>query len=262
MPELPEVEQYRQYMDKTSLNKKIKEVLIKHPKIVEDSTEEEIKNGLTGEKFIETDRRGKYLFAAISNKKFLVMHFGMTGDLDYLKKGDEPAKHNRVLFVFENGEALAMNDQRIFGFVTLIESKENYILEKKLGPDALYLKEKDFLKVMENKKGIIKAVLMDQEVIAGLGNVYVDEALFQSGIHPDSQLKNIPIEKVKELHHHVHEIVKKAVKYHEREDLPENYLTPLRYNDETQCPICKGEIQTKKTGGRTTYYCPKHQKKY
>ena len=118
---------------------------------------------------------------------WLALHLGLTGSLIYLESGAKEPRHTRLLISFENGHRLAFDDPRIFGEVGLAKSPEAFLVERKIGPDALQLDREGFLKIMSGRKGLIKPALLNQSLIAGLGNLYADEALFQAGICPKTR---------------------------------------------------------------------------
>jgi formamidopyrimidine-DNA glycosylase len=191
------------------------------------------------------------------------MHFGMTGFLKYFKNSDEAPGHIRILINFNNGYHLAYNCTRMLGKVDIIDNVETYIEKKKLGIDPIEgkLKPKDFYRLFKNRSGSIKSVLMNQNVIAGIGNIYSDEILFQSGIHPFKNVKKLKENDLKNLYQKMNLVLKKAVSVNaEFEKLPRTYLVENRKKDKN-CPRCGGKIKKQTIGGRSSYFCSRHQKK-
>ena len=263
MPELPDVEYFRSYMNSTSLHKKIKKVEVKNSKVLGKVTAASLKKNLKGTKFQSTKRHGKNLFVELSNKKWLTMHFGMTGYLTYYKNNESVNNHVRILFNFSNGYHLAYNCIRMLGRVDLVDEPSAYIKKKKLGVDPFeyILSFNDFLKLFRKRNGSIKAALMNQSILAGIGNIYSDEILFQSGIHPAVNVKKLKENELKDIYQKMNSILKKAISVNANPDeLPRNYLLTHR-NPGEDCPKCSGKIKRQTIGGRSSYFCNKHQKK-
>jgi len=188
MPELPEVEVFRQYMNSTSLHKKISNVEVKSKTILGKVSLHSLRTRLKDHQFISTTGYGKYLFAKTDNEDFLVIHFGMTGFLKYYKNSDEATKHIRLLIKFNNGYNLVFDDVRKLGRVYLVDNYKQFIKKKKLGIDPIRgkINFSAFKKIINGRKGSVKSVLMNQQIFAGIGNIYSDEILFQAKINPKS----------------------------------------------------------------------------
>lgn len=263
MPELPEVETFRKYLDSTSLHKKINSAEVKNTKILGKVSSATLRSNLKGTKFNSTKRHGKNLFIELSNNKWLAMHFGMTGFLKYFKNLDEAPGHVRVLINFNNGYHLAYNCTRMLGKVDLINDLSGYIEKRKLGADPIEgkLKIKDFYRLFDNKSGPIKSALMNQNILAGIGNIYSDEILFQAGIHPATHVNRLRRNDLKNIYQKMNSVLKKAILVNaDPEKLPGSYLISNRNNGKN-CPKCSGKIMKKIIGGRSSYFCSIHQKK-
>ncbi len=259
MPELPSVEIFKQYFDSTSLNQVIRSVKVRNPEILINLTAEELKNRLINQKFKGSKRYGKYLFGRLKNNYFLILHFGMTGYLKYDKGYRNP--YTRLLLEFKNGNNLSFIDMRKFGKIGLIRDVEQFIREKKLGPDALEIDPETFIDKFKKRKGLIKPLLMNQNFIAGIGNLYADEILYQSCIHPLSKANKLSKNKLKQLYQEMIRVLNKAIEYQDKPfSLPSSFLLPHRHL-EGKCPQ-GGTLEVIKVGGRTTYYCAKQQKLY
>lgn len=260
MPELPDVQTFKEYLDSTSLHKRIQDLEVKSEQILRDVTGNELSTKLKGEEFLSSQRHGKYLFASVSGKFWLVFHFGMTGDLKYFEELNEEPAHDRLLITFSNGHHLAFDNQRKFGKVTVTPKIDEFITKKKLGTDAMQIDFPTFRDAMENKKGSIKAALMDQHTIAGIGNIYSDEILFQTGIHPEKKVSALDEKTLKELHSNMRRILKTAIENQaDPKRFPKDYMLHNRVKG-APCPRCGGKIETLKMSGRTAYFCPKCQK--
>lgn len=263
MPELPEVEQYKKLFDKNALNKQISDVKILNKRMLQDVTEKELKGKLTGKKFVDSIRRGKYFFAEVKDSGWLILHFGMTGELLYLTEDEEEPKYSRLIITFKNKDRLILEDRRTFGFYSFIENINDYINEKKIGPDALdkSFSKKYYLEIATRKTEIIKTFLMDQAVVSGIGNVYSDEICYQTDVHPGSFMNKLTKDKLEDVYDNAKKILKDAIKYKGKKKLPDDYLASNRKED-VECPRCGGTIKLKKLGGRSSYFCDKHQKLY
>jgi formamidopyrimidine-DNA glycosylase len=263
MPELPEVESLKEYMNSTSLHKKIKEVDVLNKKILTKISPTSLKRNLIGNKFKSTKRHGKNMFTQLSNKKWLTMHFGMTGQLKYFKNKKETPEHTRLLIKFNNGYNLAYDCMRMLGKVGLIDDISEYIKKKKLGLDPIgdKLSFRNFYELFDGRTGTIKSALMNQSILAGIGNIYSDEILFQAGIHPSLNVKKLREDDLKTIYQKINTILKKAISVKmDSEKFPKSYLLNNR-KPGTDCSKCNGKIMKETIGGRSSYFCNKHQKK-
>lgn len=260
MPELPEVESFGKYLDRTSRDKIIENVEIKSPELLQNVNAGDLKGKLEGQKFKYTKRYGKYTLTCLSNDFWLILHYGMTGRLKYFKNREEAPRYDRLLINFEDGSHLAFDDPRKFGKINLTPSIEDFIKEKKLGPDALEIDFETFKEIIKKRKGAIKSVLMDQHILAGVGNIYSDEILFQACIHPklpSNKLDSTQIERIFKIMKKVFKIsVNKRIA---EEDLPDSFIIPHRRKN-GKCPNSNIKLKTVKISSRTAYYCPECQK--
>jgi len=190
MPELPSVEIFKNYFDSTSLNQNIKEIAVNNPEILVDTTTKDIQN-FKSSCFLSSSRYGKYLFARISKENFIVFHFGMTGFFKYHPLSEGQTPHSRISFIFENDNVLDFEDPRKFGKVSISKNIPDFVERKHLGPDALEIDYNMFKKMFGGRKGNLKPLLMNQQFLAGIGNLYADEILYQSGIHPLRKANNL-----------------------------------------------------------------------
>lgn len=258
MPELPEVETYTRYFARHALGQRIARVDVRDERILGDIRKETFARRLKGRAFAAARRHGKHLFAD-AGATWLHLHFGMTGDLAYYREGEAP-RFARVIFGFDNGAHLAFEDMRLFGLVDLVDDPDAYIAQKRLGPDPLALTPKRFAALLESRRGAVKSLLMTQEVIAGLGNLYVDEVLYQTSIHPRRPVDGLSADEIRALFTAMRRILREAIARHAREaELPANALIHHREAGE-RCPRCGGTIQRAVVFGRTTYFCAKHQR--
>lgn len=262
MPELPEVEIYRRYFDGHALNQRIVRVQVRDARILGETRQPALRRALTGRRFLATRRHGKHLFAEVEGGTWLRIHFGMTGDLFYYQGDKSPARYPRVIVDFEKKAHLAYDDPRLFGVVDLSDGPESYVEARGLGPDPLdeSFDALAFSALLENRKAAIKALLMNQEIIAGLGNLYVDEILFQTSVHPRRPAASITKRQRLAIYKSMRTILLGVIERKlEGEPYPSRFLIPHREEGD-RCPRCGGSIQRTVVFGRTTYFCGRHQK--
>ncbi len=261
MPELPEVELFRKQLEDCCLNRRVRRAEVKNEKILQGKIkEDEIESYLQGRKFLSIKRRGKWLFLRTDDGNWLVMHFGMTGSPECFKDMKDEPKYDRFLISFEDGQFLCLDDPRLLGRVGFTKSASEFIKRKGLGVDALEMSLEDFKDALEGRTGKIKSVLMNQAVIAGVGNIYSDEILFQAGVHPLTPVDRLTNEELEDLFNETKQVLEKSVEVQtDFKKLPPNFL--LRHRKRGgRCPGSEGHLETVKVGGRTAYYCPKRQK--
>ena len=262
MPELPEVNTFQRYFDETSLHKKIVQVEVQDDKIIRNLSGNAFADQLTNRTFTGSYRRGKYLFGHLDNGHHLLLHFGMTGDLNYYEAPEDRTKHERFAFAFENGYRLGFDCPRKFARICYIEDLDDYIKKQKLGEDALRISEQDFLKAAEGKKAPIKGFLLNQRHLAGVGNLYADEICYQARVHPASPMNKLDTATKKLIFSKMKSILQYAV---DREAhykaYPEDWLWQWRKEDAIG-PDGNSRVRRTKIAGRTTYYCEGWQKEY
>lgn len=258
MPELPEVETYRQYFESTSLGKQIIKVKVKDHRVLRIELSKFIES-LQGNTFNSVVRHGKYLFIKC-NSIYLVMHFGMTGDLEYYQVGEEEPLYTKVLFEFTNHHILSYISTRMFGKLELTDNVKDYIQKKKLGPDALTMTYQDFIKSLNRRTTNAKAALMNQSIVCGIGNIYSDEILFRTKINPMTKINLLEDGQLKKLFSNIKEVLNYGI---EKKGILSSYSTKFlipHRNQEDNCPICSSEIKRYELLGRHGFYCPSCQK--
>ena len=254
MPELPEVETCRRYFNATALHQKIARTHVQEAALLVDTTPQGLGRALKGHTFDDTCRHGKYLFAELDSGNWLVMHFGMSGELDYGRSA--MAEYTQLAIEFSNGYRLAYVAPRKLGQIALVDRPEHWIARKKLGPDALSLGAEDFLQLAASRRGTVKSWLMDQHAMAGIGNLYSDEILFQCRIHPRHAVGDLSEAELKEIHRNLSELLKTSIAVQADPDkLPEKFLLPRRHEG-GQCPRCGSVLHNTKIGSRTSWFCP------
>ena len=282
MPELPEVETIRQGLEKYLVGHTIIEVQVNAPKVFSGD-----KGVLIGGKVKSVRRFAKILCLDLSNGYSIVAHIKLTGQFiyrgpnlkntpDLSKKviGGVPGKHTHVVFSLDRGGALYYNDIRRFGWIKVVKTEEveEEPFIKKLGPEPLgKLTFELFSKALSKSNRPIKIVLMDQEKIGGVGNIYANDALWLSRTNPKKPAKDLSLDQQKDLYDAVHKVLRQGIKYGGSSELA--YVTPdgkegsyqdhtLAYNRQKElCKRChKAKFVKYFLGGRGTYVCPVCQK--
>lgn len=279
MPELPEVESIRLQLLKFLVGHKIKDIVINYSKTFGENEKEKV----ICARIVGVKRFGKALVIELSNNYSLVAHVKMTGQFIYqgpnlkskpiyTKKvvGGVPGKHTHIIFRLDRGGVLYFNDYRKFGWVKVLESKN--IKEKsefigRLGPEFLNgMNQKIFSEILSKSKKPIKLLLMDQQKMAGVGNIYANDALWLAKVAPTKESKKLINEEVIRLFEAVEEVLKEGIKRGGASELA--FVTPDgkegKYQDFTlvygregePCRNCKTPIKKIKLSGRGTYYCP------
>ena len=264
MPELPEVEMFARYFARHALHQRIARVELIDERILGEVRAEVFVRRLKGTTFAEVRRHGKHFFALATRNSqpatWLHLHFGMTGDLAYYR--EDPPRFAKVVFAFDGGMHLAFEDVRLFGLADLVDSPDDFVRERGLGPDPLdrAFTRKRFEALLEGRRGAIKSLLMTQEFIAGLGNLYVDETLYQTGVHPRRPAHRLKDAEVGAIYSMIRRILRDSIARQARDaDLPASYLFHHREAGE-RCLKCGGTIRRTVVFGRTTYFCAKHQR--
>jgi formamidopyrimidine-DNA glycosylase len=278
MPEAPEVQTVLNTLEDGIKDLKIEKAIMRWPKTVSNMETEEFCRLLEGEHVRRFLRHGKYLVLETDSYDWIV-HLRMEGKLylsDLPAEELEQKKHIHASFLLENGKWLHFQDTRKFGRMQLYPKTVPYTdlpCFDKTGPDALdesYLPEAFYQKLHRSKKPV-KTLLLDQSVIAGIGNIYADEILFASKIHPETPANQITLKQAETLLENTREILKKALEakgttirsFTSGNHQPGSFQNFLKVHtrEGKPCPICQNPIGKIKTGGRSTYYCPHCQKK-
>jgi formamidopyrimidine-DNA glycosylase len=288
MPELPEVETVRIGLSRLIIGKTVSDVSFDWPKGFPNA-KGDIDAFLRGAVIINVRRRAKVLLIELSTNYTLVIHLKMTGQLVY--RGEQqfgaghpndsligvlPDKSTRVTFIFTDGTRLYFNDQRKFGWVRLIPTieVENLDFFKKVGPEPLnaeFTSDVFIARVMRRKSSGIKAVLLDQTVLAGIGNIYADESLWGAKIHPETKVLNVPKNKLKLLHSEIQYVLRLSIEkggstdknYVNAEGRRGSYIDFARVfrKENSPCPRCSSTIIKTRVAGRGTHTCPVCQKR-
>lgn len=272
MPELPEVEVIKEGLKRKVKNRRIAKVEVRFSKSIKNISPPSFRKRVIGREVKEISRRGKFLILSLDDSSFLVIHLKMTGQLIYCPPNEEMDKHTCLIFTLDNNFQLRFMDMRRFGVVYLVEGLEEITALADLGPEPL---EDDFTslsleEILKGQKRKIKIVLTDQRVMAGLGNIYATEALYQAKVNPERRANQLTKSEIKALHGAIKDILKKAISargtstdtYRDTEGKKGRFQYQLQvYQREGDpCYRCGARISQVKISGRSTYFCPRCQK--
>ncbi len=267
MPELPEVETIRNELSPWIVGQRFTEVTIFDARLVFDGSVEEVRRGLIGQKVESLGRRGKYLIFHLSNGRSLIMHLRMTGVLLLNPRGVD--HYARAVFHLSNGHRLVFSDRRRLGLMWLVNDANTVI--GKLGPDPLCEGfTPDILEQRLSRHRIpVKAALLDQRIVAGIGNMYADEALFAARIHPLRKADALSPEEVQTLYHCIRRVLGAGIG--SKGASVDTYVRPegelgtahfdfkVAHKGGEPCPICGSTIERVPIQNRGSYFCPECQ---
>ncbi|MDA8226592.1 MAG: DNA-formamidopyrimidine glycosylase [Desulfitobacterium hafniense] len=268
MPELPEVETIRRTLENRVKGSKIDRVLLYWNKSVEGWDGQKFEDIVEGQRIESLERRGKYLLITLDGGWSLVAHMRMTGRLVYFPEAQVPDKHTHVVFVLEAGE-LHFSDIRKFGRIKAVPTPDRLLHPslKILGPEPL---EEDFtvgylVLALARKKVNLKTALLDQTVLAGLGNIYVDEALFLAGLSPERLANSLSPEEIEKLHKAIQTVLQAGIDaqgtsfrdYRDANGEKGSFQRELKVYGRAiePCYTCGRPLERKRLGGRTTVFC-------
>jgi len=263
MPELPEVETIRRQLNRVLVGQKIKKIESLHPKSLQGSSLK-----VAGKKIVAVKRKAKMIWIDLEGDLNLLVHLKMTGQL---LLNAQPGKHTRVVIELTKDQ-LIFNDLRIFGWIKAVNNQELKQYFKKLPPDVV---DKEFTlnylrKILTSSGRAVKLVLLDQQKIGGVGNIYANDALYCAKVNPTLAARKVS--RIKELYQCVKQVINQGIKYGGSTASDENYVNALGQKGKYQtkflvyeqqgkkCQRCGGIIKKIKLGGRGTYFCPSCQK--
>lgn len=267
MPELPDVESFKIYTRETSLRKQIVKVACPDKRVLKKISCSKIKKGLIGRQFIRINRRGKFLIFGVSGTpQKLIFHFGMTGDLHYIPQ-EAPRegldRFTRFLIGFQNSHELRWINVRGLGKIYFLSEPKDIPLIREMGPEPFSLSKQEFRKLLKvHQNRIIKAFLLDQRAIAGIGNVYSDEILFQAKIHPKRKIKELSSSEISLLFQKMKEVLREAVRVRPPLGMLFGAGWLLNHRDkDMRCSRNGKHLLKKETiAGRSAVFCPHCQR--
>lgn len=270
MPELPEVETTVRDLRRFLPGRTIDKVLYADwPRLIQTHPPEILSQLLAGEQVLGLDRRAKYVIINLTNEKFLVFHRKMTGNLLFREGDAPPDKYTHVVIGFTDGTELRFTDLRKFGRVYLfLGQAELDGLLARLGPEPLLdtFTTKHFQEILRPRKGTLKTLLLNQDLLVGLGNIYVNEALFVSGLHPQRTAQSLNDTEREKLYHAIRQVLNSGIE--NRGTTLSDYLDGegnkgrnqetlfVHFREKEPCRTCGTPIMKIVVGQRGTYLCP------
>lgn len=274
MPELPEVENYVRDLKPLLVGRRIIGVQISWPRSIHGLTPDEFADRLVGRQIISTDRRGKYLLFPLDDDQTLMLHLRMTGRLQLVAEDVEPEKHTHAILDMSHGWRLHYRDLRKFGRFYLVDDPQTIV--GTLGPEPLSdsFTPIDLHQAVMGRRAAIKSLLLNQKVVAGLGNIYADEALFLAGLDPRRPGHTLTLADCSRLHSSIRYILADAIRDGGSslgDSVLSNYQRPVgvqgRYQERHRvfrrggkpCPVCGTPVVRIKLAQRSTHFCPQCQ---
>lgn len=273
MPELPEVEVVRRSLEPPLRGSRIIRILAgQHPGDILTLPLEEFAREVEGQRIVGLGRRGKTLLIELDSGATITVHLGMTGELSLARPGEPYPSHHHLSFVLDQGRELRYRDIRRFGRIGLLRPGERDQLEARLGPEPLApeLTPERLRERLARHRRAIKALLLEQSFLAGVGNIYADEALFRAGIHPLRPASSLDIEEARRLLEALREVLEAAI--YRRGTTIRNYRDGLGQPGENQaslriygrppgspCPVCGTPVERVVVVQRGTTFCPRCQ---
>lgn len=291
MPELPEVETIKEDLKKKIIGRKIISVFPLWKEIVKDVPFEVFRKQVAGKEIIDVQRRAKNLIIKLSDGLNLLIHLKMTGHFIVTSDKDKVSSDGRwektenkllltdrmnqfirIIFYLSDGKMMAMSDLRKFAYIKLVNDKELVEVLDKYGPEPFdkNFTAKKLAEILSKKKTAVKKVLMDQSQIAGVGNIYADEILWASRVHPLSQSNKLPQKDIVAIYENTKKILTESLKRRgtSTSDFRDTEGKAGTFGDfrnvyrrtDLPCPVCGGPIRRISLGGRGTHFCPRCQK--
>jgi formamidopyrimidine-DNA glycosylase len=258
MPELPDVEGFRKVLESCAKGRVIRRVDVRDTGVLHGVTTRRLRDALEGRRFTRPERHGKWLLARTGGPT-LLLHFGMTGRLVCGRPDDPVEAHDRVLFTVARDRQLRYRDQRkLQGLWLADDESEVARLLGRQGPDALAVNREEFEAVLSARRGSVKTALIDQSVLAGLGNLLADEILWRAGLRPTSRASDLTEADRRRLYTHMRRTLRSAVT---AGCVPprDSWLTGHRDDPAPVCPRCGDPLHRSRTAGRATVWCPRCQ---
>ena len=274
MPELPEVETVRQGLLKRALRRRLVAVEVHNPWVIVDSADQFVET-VAGRRVQSVARKGKVLALELvagngAAPRYLLVRLGMTGQFTVALQKAPLEPHTHVRMLFEGGaEEIRYRDPRRFGRLRCCTREQLDQVFASLGPDAPEITAEEFFREMRGRRGAVKGWLLNQKILAGLGNIYADEALFKAGIHPLAQPGRMPEAAARRLYRAIKQVLARAVAlqgtsfrdYIDIEGRPGNFQPQLKVYQRTgePCRRCGHDIRRVVVGGRSSHFCPNCQ---
>lgn len=266
MPELPDVEIFRRLLQRRGMHKRVARVAVSDRRILAKGAAGRLASRLVGARLMSSRRHGKHLLAKIDKGGWLTLHFGMTGSLQFYGEKQAKPRFTRVRIDFARGGHLAYINRRMIGRVGFTADAAAFVARERLGPDALDRRFTFRVLATASRRGRrdIKTVLMDQKTVAGIGNIYADEILFQARVHPRTRADRLEPARLRRVYGRIRSTLRMAIRRGAGSEslttrTPRTWLLRERRKG-GHCPRCRAPLKTAGVHGRTGYYCARCQK--
>jgi formamidopyrimidine-DNA glycosylase len=256
MPELPDVEGFRRVIAEHGTGRRITSVRVADPEVLHGVGPGEFGETLTGASFREPERRGKWLVVPLSGRPVLLLHFGMTGAMVWDDDRTRPHRHDRVIFGLADGDLRFRDMRKLRGIWLAADRADADRRLAGLGPDALAVSRTEFAAIVGTRRQV-KATLMDQSALAGLGNLLADEICWRARIHPCRPGGDLTDMEVGRLYAAMRRVLRGAIPTG-RVPGRRSWLTGHR-EPKGICPRCRTPLRRGRVAGRTTVWCPRCQ---
>ncbi|MFF4038137.1 MULTISPECIES: Fpg/Nei family DNA glycosylase [unclassified Streptomyces] len=259
MPELPDVEGFRDVLNTCGRGRRVRRVDVRDTGVLRGVTAKRLRREVEGRRLGRPWRHGKLLVVPVGDGPALVWHFGMTGELVRARTEDPLDTHDRVVLTLDDERQLRYRDQRKLQGIRFSPSPR--ALERllaRLGPDALEMTRPDFLKLLAGRRGAVKGVLMDQSLIAGLGNLLSDEILWRAHVTPVRPARDLGDAEARRVFTAMRRVLATSTRAG-RVPPRRTWLTGHRDDAEPACPRCGGRLRSRRVSGRRTVWCERCQ---
>jgi formamidopyrimidine-DNA glycosylase len=254
MPELPDVEGFRRVLAAHAVGRPVRRVDVLDGGVLRGVAARRLSETVRGRRFGEPRRLGKWLVIPVGPGAML-LHFGMTGSLEWAEPGQDLHRHDRVVFAFSTGE-LRYRDMRKLQGLRLLESREEvHRVLADVGPDAAEVSRDRLRELLAGRRGRVKTALLDQSVMAGIGNLLGDEILWRARLHPSTSCARLGADDLAHLHKAMRAVLREAMKAG-RVPPRRSWLTGHRDEPDGCCPRCGTALAHDRVGGRATVWCP------
>ena len=270
MPELPEVETVKNQLSPHIIGRTITKVTLLWDRMVKGQDAGRVCETVAGQKILDMTRHGKYLIVHLNSGDKLIIHLKMTGSLLLGKNDSEPPQYTRAIIHLDDGQNIYFRDPRKFGVLKLVEDTTRNRCQTRAGTAGRRFYFEIFTEGLAKRTAPIKAFILEQKFMAGVGNMYADEALFLARIDPRRAANTLKKAEIKRLFDAIHEVLLAGIKYGGASVV--TYFHPdgsvgtahqhfnVAHNQKKECPVCGGPIERVVVRGRGSYYCPKCQK--
>lgn len=257
MPELPDVEGFRRELSNTLPGRRVRGVDVLDSGVLRNTSARTLARKLTGHRFEKPRRHGKWLILPTDGPTLLV-HSGMTGHPYFASSGDDDEGQERLVIVLDRGELRYADLRKLRGVWLADDDDEVAAVMGEQGPDALSMDLRAFTAALRGRRGALKSVLMDQSVLAGLGNLLTDETCWRAKVNPSMTVADLDSDEMRRLHGAMKRTLRTAVR-HGCVPRLRGWLTGVRDDPDPSCPRCGTRLGRRRISGRTSLWCPNCQ---